>query len=221
MRRVGFIGVVAVVVFGCGEKKIDLTPKAVHGGVEFAAVPVKPVFKDGERVIIRMEVHNKNNYEVPMFIDWRDPNFGMGLSRTLKSGDKEYELPAMNQNLDTTESGPPIISNLSFMLLGPDQKGLIFAETIGRVKAKGSSDEPSTLPPGEYTFVGEYVVKTPYDATYELGGKRQPLPMDEGDARSFLAKAPRGHWRAECKFTVSTEKAPPPPRRRSGGPSGA
>lgn len=213
MKR-GWFGLLPlVVVAGCANKVVDLTPGSTHEGIEFSAVPLKKTYKQGETVTIRFQVKNTSKVEVPLLVDWRDPNFGMSITRTLKSGSTIYELDPINR--DIPKDSAVYLTNISFMPMPAGIEGLIHAESIREATPKGGKKGP--LPPGEYTFLAEYQVKTPYDGTYELGGKREKLPIDEGEARGFLNKAPRGLWRAECTFTVTNEMAPPPGRAPRGG----
>ncbi len=211
MKSIWVASLVPIVLIGCSSKPVDLTPGTAHEGVEFKLVPLKTTYKQGEPITIRFQVKNTTKKEIPLLVDWRDPNFGMSISRSLKSGTTEYELPPLDRTV--SQENAIFLTNISFMPLPPGVEGIVHAESIRNAKPLGGKDGP--LPPGSYTFTAEYQVKTAYDGTYELGGKREKLPMDAGEAHLYLSKAPRGLWRSECNFVVTDEKIPP--RTRRGG----
>lgn len=210
-RNFTFIaGTVAVLgLAGCAPKAVDLTPSASHGDIEFKAVSMKDTYRQGEPISILFQVKNTGTKEVPLFINFRG-NFGVEFSRVLKNETQEFaEIthPPIEVN---PELGPiPIVvDNSSFVLLQPGEEGRVYWDR-DREFALKSGGKPANLPPGKYTYIAEYRVKTGYDGKYEDKG----LPF-EADGKAFFDRAPRGVWRSECTFIVSSEKVAP----RSGRP---
>jgi len=213
MKRLALLCVLAVSA-GCAKKVMDLTPGPVHEGVEFSVRPSKPSYKHGEQVMVYFDVKNTTKRQVAIFIDYRREEFGVFRSRELKGEGKEYESfprTPYRPNPSDPPSGP-VITNSSFMLLDPGAVGHVYLDTFREATPKGGG-AAGPLPPGTYTYVGEYAVKSPFDG--KVGDKELPF---EGEGRPFYDMSPRGVWRAECTFTVTNEEAPAPPQRRRGNP---
>lgn len=201
-----FLGAV-IALGGCAPKPVDLTPSASHGDIQFSAVSTKDTYLQGEPISILFQVKNTGKKEIPLFINFRG-NFGVIFSRTLKNETTEFVQltpPPVRVNPELGKI-PIVVDNSSFVLLQAGEEGRVYWDRDGEIAPVGG--KPAPLPPGKYTYVAEYAVKSGYDGKFE----GQSLPF-EADGRAFFDRAPRGVWRAECTFTVSTEKVPP----RGGG----
>lgn len=205
MKRLALAAFAAALV-GCAPKEIDLTPAAVHEGVEFSVRSEKPEYKHGEPVRIYFDIKNTGKRRVAIFIDYRKEEFGVFRSRELKGNGVEFE--SFGRHEVKTDQ-PVMVSNSSFMLLGPGELGHVYVDNIR--DATPVTGKPAPLPPGKYDYTGEFAIKTGYDGKF----MDKPLPF-EGDGEAFLRMTPRGVWRASTTFVVTTEKATPRPERRGG-----
>ena len=193
----------AIALVGCSSKEVDLTPSASHGDIEFKALSLKDTYLHGEAISVSFDVKNTGKKEIPLFVNFRG-NFGVTFTRTLKNETTTFSQITHAPVPVNPEIGavPTVVDNSSFVLLQPGEQGRVYWDRDRDIAPQGG--KPAPLPPGKYTYIAEYAVKSGYDGKFEGQG----LPF-EADGRAFFDRAPRGVWRSECTFTVSTEEVAP------------